>query len=176
MAVRDHLALFLTVQEIVKVLHRDELVPSVFLGHMLQLLELPCRHGARANVAHPAALDDIVEGTHNLLLRRLVVEAVDLEDVDVRSQTLHTRLDGVDDVLARETKAVHKLAVVGGAERGRVVISHGEEDLGHDDDAFARNVVLLERLADDLLRLAVAVDIRRVPGVDAVLVGVVDQL
>merc|ERR1711974_273973 len=76
--------------------------------------------------------------------------------------------------LARETKAVHKLAVVGGAERGRVVIAHGEEDLGHDDDAFARNVVLLERLADDLLRLAVAVDICRVPGVDAALVGVVD--
>ena len=176
MAVRDHLALFLAVQEIVKVLHRDELVPSVFLGHMLQLLELPCRHGTRANVAHPATLDDIVEGTHNLLLRRLVIEAVDLKDVNVRSQTLHTRLDGVDDVLARETKAVHKLAVVGGAERRRVVIAHGEEDLGHDDDAFARNVVLLERLADDLLRLAVAVDICRVPGVDAALVGVVDQL
>src|SRR5208282_3771069 len=51
-AKRIHLALFLAIDEVVMVLHRDEPVPSVFLLQMKRLSELPRGHRARAQVAH----------------------------------------------------------------------------------------------------------------------------
>jgi hypothetical protein len=39
-----HLSLFLAVKEVVVVLHRNKLVPSVLLSNILQCLELPRRH------------------------------------------------------------------------------------------------------------------------------------
>ena len=43
-AVREHLTLFFAVDEVVIILHRDELVPVVLLGDVLQALELPGCH------------------------------------------------------------------------------------------------------------------------------------
>jgi hypothetical protein len=70
---------FLAVDEIVVVLHADELVPTVLLGDVLESLELPCSHllnvsllvksfvfpgistyTASANISDLTTLDDIV--------------------------------------------------------------------------------------------------------------------
>src|SRR5919202_4168127 len=59
-ALRDHLALLLAVDEVVVVLHRDELAPAVALGDALRLRELPRVHAARADVARLARAHDVV--------------------------------------------------------------------------------------------------------------------
>jgi len=78
-----HLALFLTIAEIIVVLHADELSPAVLLGDKLKLGELGCIHGARTNVANFTALDEIVESPHGFFSGDGRVITVDLEEVDV---------------------------------------------------------------------------------------------
>ena len=107
-----HLALLLAVQEIVLVLHADELGPAVLLGDELEPGELGRPHAAGADVADLAGLDKVVQGLHGLLQRHVGVEAVDLQQVDVRSiQTLQRCLDLVEDGGAGETAEV--LVVLG---------------------------------------------------------------
>ena len=53
-AERDHLALFLAVDEVVVVLHGDELRPAVQLCRVLRLGELPREHAARPDVTRLA--------------------------------------------------------------------------------------------------------------------------
>ena len=56
---------------------------------------------AHADVAHLAALDDIVQRLHRLLNGCIVVEPVTLEKVYViKLQTLETVLDALKDMLA----------------------------------------------------------------------------
>jgi hypothetical protein len=78
-----HFTLFLAVDQVVVILHRHKLVPAVLLCNVLQRLELPRCHGAGANVADPAFLNDVVEGLHDLFPGRAAVQAVDLENIDV---------------------------------------------------------------------------------------------
>ena len=54
-------------------------------------------------------------------------------------------------------------------------LSDSTETLGHNDHLLARDVVLLESLSDNNLRLAVRVDISRVPGVQATVIGSLQQ-
>ena len=83
-AQRDHLALFLAVDQVVVVLHARRTASSrARLRELLRLGELPGPHAARADVAHLAGLDDVVQRLHRLLDRRLRIEAVDLVQVDV---------------------------------------------------------------------------------------------
>jgi hypothetical protein len=108
-----HLALLLAVDQVVVVLHRDKLVPSILLRNVLQRLELPCRHRTCANVSHPALLNDIVERLHDFFAWCVAVQTVDLQDVDVCAQSLDTLLHSIEDVLAAQADFVHGLAVVG---------------------------------------------------------------
>ena len=78
-----HLPLFLAVEEIVKVLHRDEPRPAVAVGQVKRLAELPGIHRRCAQVPGLAGFDDVVKGLERLLDRRLVVPAVDLVEVDM---------------------------------------------------------------------------------------------
>ena len=48
-AVGDHLVFFLAVEEVVIVLHRDELVEVVFGCKVLEFLEFPRGHGGGAD-------------------------------------------------------------------------------------------------------------------------------
>lgn len=105
---------------------------------------------------------------------------MDLQHVDVRPQAPHTGVDRVEDVLPRQPDAVDPDGpVVGGAGGdggGAVaVLVDAQEALGQDDDALARDVVLLEGLADDLLGAAVGVDVCGIPRVDPPLVRVLEQ-
>lgn len=87
---------------------------------------------------------------------------MDLKHIDIRSQTLNTSVDSVEDVLARETDAVHKVAVVlaRGRDGGKLaLVVDAEEALGEDNDAIAGDGVFLEGFAEDLLGDAVGVDV-----------------
>ena len=122
---------------------------------------------------------------------------MDLQHVDIGTQSLDAGVDGIEDVLARETNTVHKAAVVvrgGGDGRHLAFIVNTEEALGEDDNTVTGDVVLLQSLSEDFLRLTVGVDIGlgmtksvsinlswaggstyRIPGVDTTLVSVLDQ-
>ena len=97
-----HLSLLLAVQQVVVVLHRHELRPSVLLGHKLHRGELVSPHAAGADVADLAARDQVVQGFHGLLDRHSRVEAVDLEQIDVgRVEAAEGGVDRGKDALAR---------------------------------------------------------------------------
>lgn len=176
-----HLALLLAVQQVVVVLHADKLGPAVLLGRELQARKLRGPHAAGANVPHLARLDEVVQRLHGLLDGGSGVEAVDLEQVDVRGvEPAQRRLDLVEDGGARQAKGV--LVVLGrfkGGARDKVaglgLLAHGPVALGENNDLFARDVVLLNGLADNLLGHAVGVDVGRVPGVDATIVGGLEE-
>lgn len=56
---------------------------------------------ASTDIPHLAALNHIVQSLHDLLARRLAVQTVDLQHVDVRAETLDAGVDRVEDMLAR---------------------------------------------------------------------------
>ena len=68
----------------------------MLLSHELQACELRGPHAGRADVAHLAAADEVVESFHRLFDRGVGVEAVDLEEVDVgRVEAAEGGFDGV---------------------------------------------------------------------------------
>ena len=146
----------------------DKLVPPVLLRDVLQCLELPCRHRTRANIPDPTLLNHIVQRLHNLFPRCVTVQAVNLQNIDVGTKALGALFNGVEDVLPAETNPVDHLAVVGRDRRdgeGRVFFVDAEVAFREEDDLVARDVVLLEGFADDLLGDAVGVDV----GLDAII-------
>ncbi len=68
---------------------------------------------AGADVSDLAALHHVVERFHDFFSRRVSVQTVDLQDVDVRAQPLDARIYRVQDVLPRQSHLVHHLAVIG---------------------------------------------------------------
>jgi hypothetical protein len=88
---------------------------------------------------------------------------VNLEHIDVRAETLHASVNGIEDVLARQTDTVDKVTFVtcglpNGWELALVVDT--VEALGHDNHTVAGNVELLQGLANNFFRATVGVDIR----------------
>lgn len=92
----------------------------------LQVLKLPSRHRAGANIPDPTLFNNIVQGSHNLFWRRPAIETVNLQYIDVRAKSLDASLDRIKDVLPRQPDTVHELIVVdrngvdGGLLRGIV--------------------------------------------------------
>ena len=87
---------------------------------------------------------------------------MDLKHVDVGAEAFDALLDRVEDVLAAEADLVDHVAVIGGYAgdaQARVFLDDAEVAFGEENDFVARDVVLLQRLCDDLLRMAVRVDI-----------------
>ena len=116
----------------------------------------------RPNIPHLPTLHHVIQRPHDLLARRLAIQPVDLQHVDVGAQPLDASVHRVEDVLPRQSDAVDEAGVVASGRRdGRLtaLIVHAEEALGQDDHAVTRDVVLLQRLADDLLGAAVGVDV-----------------
>jgi hypothetical protein len=58
-------------------------MPPIPLRNILQRLKLPRRHGTRANIPNFPALHNIIEGFHDFMPRRLAVQSVDLQHIDV---------------------------------------------------------------------------------------------
>lgn len=67
------------------VLHANELGPSVLLCNKLHLCKLHCPHGARSNVPDLSALYQVMQRLHRFFYGCILVEAMDLQQIDVVS-------------------------------------------------------------------------------------------
>lgn len=117
---------------------------------------------------------------HRLLDRRIRVEAMDLQKIDVRRvKAAQTGLDLVEDGAARESTLVdivtRVLELWVEVRLDREVLRDKAEALGKDEDLVPRDVVLLEELADDAFGLAVRVNVRSVDSVHAAIPGGFEQ-
>jgi hypothetical protein len=165
----------LTYAERVVVLHGHELGPAILLGDILHVRKLERPHGACANITDLARLHEVVQCLHGLGDRDRGIEAVDLQQVDVRRlQSAQARIDSVEDgssaqaalvdvVLARTN--LRKADVV----RGRL-FAHDAEAFGQYRNLVSRDLECLERLADEFLADAGRVDVRCIPGVQTTVV------
>ena len=72
---------FLTVNQVVLILHGDELRPVITFRNVLQAFELPSVHCARSDVASFSGLHNVMKCLHDFLHRRKSVEPVNLVQV-----------------------------------------------------------------------------------------------
>ncbi len=137
------------------VLHADKTLESVTLRGVNHPRKLPGKHGRRTDIPRLAGFHYIGQCFHGFFDRRHVIEAMDLIEVNViRLQAGKTGINGMHDVLARET------ALVG-------IAAHGKEHLGSNDQFFARLSGLFERAAKNPFALTKRVHVGRVKEVDA---------
>ena len=121
-------------------------------GDAERLHDLPAGEVRAPDVSHLAGLHQVLERGQRLLERSLSVPLVDLVKVDVvRPQPSEAGLTGFDQMVPRQA------GVVGTG-------AHWEAGLGGQQHAVA---TATQRLAHDLLRVAVRVDVSRVDQVDA---------
>jgi hypothetical protein len=109
---------------------------------------------ASTDIADLTTLDNIIQSLHDFLAGSVAVQTVNLEHIDVCAETLDASINGIEDVLARQTDTVDKVTfVTRGLPDGRelALIVDAVEALGHDDHTVAGNVELLQGLANDLL-------------------------
>lgn len=88
---------------------------------------------------------------------------MDLQYINVGSQALDTGVYSIEDMLARQTNAIDKVAAITccGSDRWEfALVVNTVETLCQDHDAITRDVVLRQGFADDLLRSAMRIDIR----------------
>ena len=117
--------------------------------------DLVGRPFGKADIAHLAALDGAGQRLHRLLERRVPVVAVALVEIDeVGAQPPQRGIELLFDLAAREAA---------------VAVGHREEELGGEDVGVAR--AALQRLAEEGLGGAAAVDVGGVDEVDADLEG-----
>ena len=153
-AQREHLALFLAIDEVVVVLHRDEPRPAPALGHLEHLRELPGKHARRADVARLAGPHDVVQRLEGLLDRGVRIEPVDLIEIDVIGPEAPQRgVDGVEQVLPGQAAVVRSVA-------------HRKERLRGDHHLIARREVG-QRASHDLFTDAAGIHVGGVEEVDA---------
>ena len=163
-AERKYLALLLAIDEVVLRLKREDLRPSVPFGDLLHSLQLPREDGGGSDVAGLAALHNIVQRLHDLLHRRIRVEAVDLVEVHVvHVEALERMVDLRQDVLARGAAAV-------GPPR-----AHVEMHLRGDDDLVTVESEVADEPSRDLLARPHLIDVRRVEVVDAEVDGLLEE-
>lgn len=160
----------------VRLIIYNRVLTSILLGRELQPGKVDGPHGRRADITDLARLDEIVEGLHGLLERGVVVEAVNLEQVDVvGAQAAQRGVDLIEDGSARQVELVD--VVLGGlvsVPLGVVphlgLLAHAPVALCHDDDFLARDLVLAQRLAHNLLADPVGVHVGRVPRVETAVI------
>ena len=93
------------------VLHADKLRPPSLFRHELHLRKLRRPHGARTDIPYLPTLDQIVQRLHRLCDGRLGIEAVYLQQIDIRRvKPLERRLDGVEDGCPAEPALVGVVA------------------------------------------------------------------
>lgn len=131
-----------------------------------------------SNIADFATLNNVVKGFHDFLGRHITIHPVNLKDVDIRSKTFHAAIHSVKDMLPRQADLVHAGAIIARQLRrvdGSPVLVDKLEAFGHDDHLRARNVVLFDGGADNLLGPAVRVRVCHVPCVDATVKGILED-
>jgi hypothetical protein len=145
------------------VLHADELGPAILFCYELHLRKLYSPHGACADVVHLAGPDQIVQRLHCLLNRGMRIESMDLQKIDVVGIEAPERsMDLIEDGLAREptlvcvvSKLRQLLAILDCPQTW--VFTSVTVALCEDDELVARQLVLVDRFANDLFRDTVGV-------------------
>ncbi len=100
MAIGEHLTFLFTHDQVVMVLHRDELGPAVFLGQRIHFGDLVGVCVGDADVSHFAGPDRIVHALQNFFGGSLVVpDVIDVQVHMIHAQVLQTGVDGVHHVL-----------------------------------------------------------------------------
>ena len=157
---RQHLALDAAVEDRIGRLLGAEARQPAPLRHPLRLDDLRGREGRRADRAHLARPHQIGEGRQRLLDVGVRRGPVDLVEIDVVGlQAAQRGLDRLRDPASRIALLVR-------------IVAHRAVHLGGQHDVVAPT---LQRLADDLLRLAAAIPVGGVDEVDAEIQGLVDD-
>lgn len=108
------------------------------------------------------------------LIPQTKVDSKLLTDV-VCSESLEALVNSMENVLSAEAHLIYKWAIVDAC--GSCPIVHDRvEDLGKNDNFLARNIELLQGLANDHLGFAVGVCVGCIPSVDAIIVGSLEEL
>ena len=77
-------------------------------------VELPSITATHSNVMYPTRLDDVVKGLHCLFDGGLLIEPMALKEVDVIGlETFKGQFHRVEDVLVRQSLAIHKFVEIG---------------------------------------------------------------
>jgi hypothetical protein len=77
---------------------------------------------------------------------------VDLQNIDIRSQSSNTFIDGIDDVLTAQAHLVQHITFVFPIPTACYGLrGDAKEAFGEDDEPFSWDLVLLDCLAYDLL-------------------------
>ena len=100
MAEGEHLALFLTHNQIIVILHRDKLCPSFLLSKGIHLSHLIGISVGNANITRFARRNGLVHALKDFLGRSLVIpDVVDIKVNIVHTQMLQTAVDAVENML-----------------------------------------------------------------------------
>ena len=157
---RVHLALLFALNQIVLILHADEWRPAVLPLGINRFGELPRIHRRGADIARFARLHHVAQRFQRLLQRRLIIPAVNLQQVDIlHIQTAQAVVDRLHNIFTRQ--ALRQIA-----ER--------EVNLGGDHNLLATRESL-QRAADDLFAAAVGIAVCGIEKVNAGLQRLLDQ-
>ena len=149
---RQQLGLHTAVQQRVRRLLAHEALAPPLLGHPLRLHHLAGREGRAADVADLARAHEVGERAEGLVDVGVDLRAMDLVEVDpVRAEPAQAVVHLAHDPAARVAELVG-------------VVAHLAVELGGQHDVVA--AASLQRLPDDLLRLAARIDVGGVDEVD----------
>lgn len=138
-------------------------------------------HGTSPYIADLALLNQVMKGLHRFFNRRIVVEAVDLEKVDIVGIKPFQRcLYHVEDCSPGQAVLIN---VILGLSYGITVeemahvgrLADTPKALGHDDDLLPRDAIFLDRLANNNLASTLRVGVCGVPGVQSPIISRLEE-
>lgn len=175
-----------TIEQGVLHLNAGELGPSIELGNIVHFDELPCPNVRGTDVSDLSGKDEVMEGAHGLLKRRIGVVHVNDEDVNVVcAEPLQAGLGLVEYGCTGEANLVDvvpsvlKFRTHITRDGGHLLMVDEEPDLRDDDEILPRDIVLrnnwrmsigkseasdlVDKFAENSLGLSVATRSRRRP-------------
>lgn len=127
------------------------------IAHQGHEVELTYR--TSTDIPHLPTLHHIIQRFHDFLPRRLAIETVNLQNIDVGAQPTHTRIHSIEYVLPRQADLVHHFSVISAHSRNWWLPFGRNAEIAFTQDNYfvARDVVLLEGPADDFFRSTVRI-------------------
>jgi hypothetical protein len=152
----------------------------MLFSYILQLFELPSRHLSRISftniptgrgnthragteIPYPPSFHNIVQRIHDLFVRHIWIHSLDLENVDVRSQTFDARFHSIKNMFPRQANPIHHPSVIDGSGiHGKLrftASTRTKSAFRHEHDILPWDVVRLECFGDDFFGAAVRIEI-----------------
>lgn len=149
-------------------LHGNEFCPPVLFRAELHGGKLVCPHGRSSNVTDLPRSDEVMKSTHSLLNWRIWVETMNPEEIYVIClQTLEGRVQCSKNRCPRKTELVN---VVLGPPQFiqdwvcvKLLLSNAAKCLRHQHQLVTWDIVFLDRLSDNSLRISIGIDICCIP-------------